>query len=34
MCKIKEITVPKFCLSVESLPSGKKNFHLILMRIL
>jgi hypothetical protein len=28
MCKIKEITVPKFCLSVESLPSGKKKFSL------
>lgn len=28
MCKIKEITVPKFCLSVEFLPSGKKKFSL------
>lgn len=28
MCKIKEITVPKFCLSVESLPSGKNKFSL------
>lgn len=28
MCKIKEITVPKFCLSVESLPSGKKKISL------
>lgn len=28
MCKITKITVPKFCLNVDALPSGKNKFSL------